>query len=294
MAGLVLTAFCDVQKDGLFYEVLAWGEGRVSWVVEANFLPGETADPTGDVWKELERVYERTYRNAFGREIGIDLFGVDSGYNTQAVYEWCRRRPRAMATKGQPGWSHPPVGTPTRQDVTIGGKKLRRGLKLWPLGTWPLKATLYGWLRKEGRRDGAEADPPGYCHFGSFLPEGYFQQITAEYLKDRVVKGRTVKEWVASGPNHYHDCRIGNMALAEHLGVGRMTADEWAVVRGQREVPDAGGQRDLLTTADAARPKTSQARPTKEGEAFVRPSRRASSLVNVRRRPVSSGDPYLG
>jgi hypothetical protein len=30
-------------------------------------------------------------------------------------------------------------------------------------------------LRKEGLRAGAEADPPGYCHFPAWLDEAYFR-----------------------------------------------------------------------------------------------------------------------
>jgi phage terminase large subunit GpA-like protein len=257
VGGLLFTAAVDVQADGLFYEVVAWGVGKESWSIDAGFLPGDTADPDGSVWKALTEVYGRTYVDSYGNVWPVDLMGVDSGFNTGAVYAWVRGKPKAMALKGVPGWFVPPLGTPGKVDVTFGGKKVRRGLLLWPVGTWPLKAELYANLRKEGRRDGQEADPAGYCHFADFHDDGYFKQLTAEFLKEREARGRMVKEWVATGPNHFHDCRIYNMALAEHLGASRMTADDWAALARQRGVPPPGAQGDLLAAMNGTAPQES-------------------------------------
>ncbi|CUW39683.1 putative Prophage LambdaW4, terminase large subunit [Magnetospirillum sp. XM-1] len=285
MGGLILTCFTDVQANGLFYETVAWGKGKASWSIDIGFLPGETADPAGPVWRALEEVYERRYVDAYGVGWTIDLMAVDSGFNTGAVYEWVRRRPKAMATKGMPGWYHPPLGTPSKQDVTFGGRKLRRGLLLWPIGTWPLKAELYAALRKDGRRDGAEEDPPGYCHFTEALhDDGYFKQLTAEHLKDREVKGRTVREWVASGDNHYHDCRIGNMALAEHLGVGRMTDDDWARLAAQRNVPPRASQGDLLAMMTPAVPAQAEDRAEPENKTMPQPAAARQPVAGPPRR----------
>lgn len=246
VGGLLITCAVDVQANGVFFEVVVWGPGKTSWSIDIGFLEGDTADPGNPVWQALNEVYERRYQDAYGNVWAVDLMGIDSGFNTGAVYQWVRGKPKAMALKGIPGWYAPPLGTPTKQDVAWGGKKLRRGLLLWPVGTWPLKAELYANLRKEGLRDGAEADPPGYCHFAAFHDEGYFRQVTAEHIKEREARGRIVREWVAGGANHYHDCRIYNMALAEHLGVGRMTHDDWAALAAQRNVPPPKPQGDLF------------------------------------------------
>jgi len=246
LGGLVLTGAADVQQDGLYFEVVAWGEGQRSWTVLAGFLPGEPADESDPVWARLTEVFERRYLDAFGNPRPIDAFAVDSGYLANQVYHWTRRRPRSYAVKGMPGWYHPPIGTPSKVDVSLKGRKLRRGAQLWPVGTWSLKAILYANLRKDGRRDGAELDPPGYCRFGEFLDDRYFRQLCAEFLKEREVKGRMVKEWEASGPNHFHDCRIYNMAMAEHLGVPRMLADDWARLAAKRNVPSDAPPPDLV------------------------------------------------
>lgn len=260
--GLVLTMAADVQKDGIYYEVMAWGVGMTNWSIDAGFLPGETADRHSGAWLAFDRVRGRKYRDAYGNDWGIDLAGVDSGFNTDAVYDWVRRHPMTLALKGQPGWYHPPMGTPAKADVTWQGKKKRRGLQVWPVGTWPLKATLYANLRKPGVRDGAEFDPPGYCHFSQAVhDQRYFQQLVAEHIKEREAKGRTVREWVASGENHYHDCRIYNMALAEHLGLSRMTDEDWVRLAEVRSVPANRVQADLFDPLGAAKPSAPDKKP---------------------------------
>jgi len=247
--GMIITASADVQGNGLFYEVKSWGVGKECWSIDIGFLPGDTADIDSPAWIALGEVYERTYPDAYGNAWGIDVFGVDSGFNTSVVYQWVRRRPKAMALKGEDGWYRPAIGTPSRQDINWQGKKLRRGVVLWPVGTWPMKSELYGNLRKLGVKEGADCNPAGYCHFAEFHDEAYFRQLTSEYLVERQVRGKTLRVWDHNGPNHYHDCDIYNRALADHLGVARMTVDDWARLAAIRNVPPPKPQGDLFAVA---------------------------------------------
>lgn len=282
IGGLVITSAVDVQMKGLFFETVAWGVGKESWSIDAGFLPGDTADADSSAWRALAEVYERRYADAYGNAWPIELMAIDSGYNTNAVKWWCRGRPNAMVIKGEDGWGRPPLGTPSRQDIDYGGRKIRRGSVMWPVGTWPLKAELYALLRKPGLRDGADHDPPGYCHFTEALhDDAYFKQLTAEYLVDRVVKGRSVKEWAANGDNHFHDCRVYNLALAYHLGIDRMTMDDWARLAAMRNLPPPKLQGDLFAAG-----VVSSAAPQKPATASVEPPAEAP------RREGRSG--YLG
>lgn len=277
LGGLVITCAVDVQMKGLFYEVVAWGVGKECWSIDTGFLPGDTSDADSPAWRALAEVYERRYPDAYGNAWPIDLLAVDSGYNTNAVKWWCRGRPKAMVIKGEDGWGRPPLGTPTKQDIDYGGKKLRRGAVMWPVGTWPLKAEVYALLRKPGVREGADHDPPGYCHFTEALhDEGYFKQLTAEYVADEVTRGRTVKVWKATGENHFLDCRVYNLALAYHLGIDRMTMDDWARLAAQRNVPPPKMQGDLFAPSvvppPAPPPKpaaASAAQPPKPRSSFL-------------------------
>lgn len=245
--GLVFTGGADVQGNGIYYEIVAWADDQQSWGIDAGFLPGDTADPHNAVWTALGEVVDRRYPDAYGNYWPVDAFAVDSGFNANQVYMFASARPRVFAIKGGDGWAKAAISSsPSRVSINWDGKRLKGGAELWHVGTWPLKAVLYANLRKQGKRDGAELDPPGFCHFSGFHDEAYLKQLTAEFLRSRINKGRTVKEWHAAGPNHYHDCRIYNMAMAAHLGVDRMTAEEWHKLARLRGEPPKQAQGDLL------------------------------------------------
>jgi phage terminase large subunit GpA-like protein len=99
-------------------------------------------------------------------------------------------------------------------------------------------------LRKDGVKSGAEVDPPGYCHFGTWLDETYFRQLTAEYLAEETYKGRARKFWkirASERDNHFLDARIMCMALAEHLGLSSLTPSEWVGLARERGAPGTAG-----------------------------------------------------
>lgn len=263
--GLLHALGADVQMEGIYYEVATYGADRQSWSIDIGYLTGDTSDIDRPVWKAFAEVLDRTYPDAYGNKWPLDLAGIDSGYNTNVVYEFCRRQQKLRATKGDDGWHKPAIATaPTQQQITFGGK--RRGVRLWHLGTWPLKAALYQDLRKEGPKDGEETVPPGYCHFTERLnDESYFKQLTAEYLKTEERGGRLRHRWVETGPNHYLDCRIINRAMAEALGLTRMTPEQWAEVaaaRGAQAVakPEPPKQQQQQARPPAARRATRKMR----------------------------------
>jgi phage terminase large subunit GpA-like protein len=284
--GLVLTCFIDVQKDGLYYEGVAWGAGMTSWVIEAGFIQGDTADINSKCWQDLTELFERKYPDAYGNSWGWDAFGVDSGYNTNQVYSWVRKHmPKAIATKGVPGWTEPALGAPRRIDVRASGEKRRAGVRVWAIGTWSLKSELYANLRKSPPIDGDEEFKAGYLHFPADLPEEYFKQLTAEYLKQETNKhGITQTRWVVSGENHFHDCRIGNRALTDHpnLLLSRFTEDNWIALAVKRAVAPEKDQPDmdkLWNPPVKPDDKSSETKGDAPAKRRTVPRRRASSFV---------------
>lgn len=260
--GLLVTAGADVQHSGIWVEVVAWAPDRQSWSLTARWLEGDTTDPAAGAWAKLEAVYEESFPDAFGGHRRIDAMAVDAGDGGRAnqVYLWTRARHRTFAIHGVPGWTKPAIGTPVRVDITMSGRRKRRGATLWPVGTWSLKADLYADLRKSGRMAGAETDPPGYCHFGMFHDDKYFLQLTAEYLAEETFRGRKRKTWKPSRPdNHLHDCRIYAMAMADYLGLRRMSVEQWAALAAERGVPAEMRQPDLLSPVPVAQPKPATA-----------------------------------
>lgn len=239
-SGLLLVAGADVQHSGIWVEVVAYARDRQSWCVWREFLDGDTTDPERGAWAKLTHLYDEQFTAEAGGARHIDAMAVDAGDGGRAhqVYAWVRGRPRAYAIKGVSGWSAPAIGTPTPVDINLQGKKIRRGAKLWPVGTWSLKAVWYADLRKEGKKAGLSEDPPGYCHFGEWLDERYFRQITAEYLATEVYHGRSRRVWKQSFElNHLLDTRIYSLAMAEYLGLSRTTPAGWARLEAERGAP---------------------------------------------------------
>jgi phage terminase large subunit GpA-like protein len=248
--GLIFVAGADIQHDGIFVEAVAFSADRQTWTVDAEFLPGTTDNPNEGAWPLLEAFRARKFSDAFGGEREIEAMAVDSGDGgrTTQVYEWCRQRSRAYAIKGRHGRGVPAIGTAQRVTIDRRGKLKKYGsATVWPVGTWGLKSEFYGNLHRKGLVAGEAKDPPGYCHFGTWQQEDYFKQITAEYFDQKLVKGRLIEEWKRiRKDNHYLDCRIYAMAMAEHMGLSRLTADAWARLRARLQ---PAPQTDLLSTA---------------------------------------------
>lgn len=221
----IITAGVDVQKDRWVFEVVGWGADRESWSIEAGVIPGNTADES--TWSKLDDLLARTYYDAAGVGYAIGMLAIDSGYNTQSVYSWAKRFPasRVMATKGV-HTQRVIVSSPSPVDVTVSGRKLRGGYKVWPVGVAVVKSELYGYLRIDPPTTESGADfPPGFCHFPEH-GEDFFKQLTAEHLVSVTNKrtGFTVQEWqiIPGRENHFLDCRVYARAAASVLGLDRI------------------------------------------------------------------------
>jgi phage terminase large subunit GpA-like protein len=237
-ATVVITAGVDVQKDRFYYEVVAWGENKESWSIDAGEIHGDTALEA--TWQKLDdELLSAAYFGADGGAYTISQLAVDSGYNTQMAYAWARGKPRVMTIKGASGARAQLLGTPSRVDVTVSGKKIARGHKLWPVGGDIAKSELYGWLRLDAGEGGT---PSGFCHFPEY-GEWYFKQLTSEHLvttqnrKTRQVK----REWhvLPNRENHILDCRVYARAAAARLGIDRMTARARAAAKKRKKPPTA-------------------------------------------------------
>lgn len=260
--GLILVAGADVQHNGIWCVVVAFGEDRQSWVLGVRFFEGTTDNPSDGAWQALDDFFAEPLPDAFGGHRKIDALAVDGGDGgrTNQVLEWCRRRPGAYAVKGMPGRGVPAISVPQKKSVTRRGKRKRYGsAMLWPVGTWGLKAELFANLHKPGLRSGEPADPPGYVHFGDFLPKEYFLQLTAETFVAEVVRGRIQEGWkVLRRDNHCLDAQVYAMAMAEMLGLSTMLADDWSALR-ERLGP--AKERDLLGAYPQVRRKAVQEAP---------------------------------
>ena len=88
---ITLVAGVDVQKRGLYFVVRGFGARGSSWLVDAGFLHGLTADD--EVWDTLTETLTTSYGG-----LRISLALIDSGFrpnkveagDQHRVYEYCR------------------------------------------------------------------------------------------------------------------------------------------------------------------------------------------------------------
>jgi phage terminase large subunit GpA-like protein len=228
-----LTAGADVQRDRIEIEVVGWCKGKVTYSIDYQVFAGDTSAITNKVWKDLSAYVNKKFHKENGAALGISMLAIDSGYNTNIVYEFCRKfdASRVIPTKGQD--SMPTViRTPSTVDVSLSTGQKVGTIKLWHIGVSVIKSELYGWLRQENIEGGT---PDGYCYFPQYGPE-YFKGITAENMEYKIVKGYKKYEWVKKFErNEPLDCRVYARAAAAVVGMDRLTPDQWDEMRDAHE-----------------------------------------------------------
>lgn len=198
----LLIASVDVQKDHFYWVVRAWGWELTSWGV---------AYGRAETWAEIEEVIERSYPNMQGEAVQVNLVGIDSGYNTDEVYDFCAKRfGYCLPTKGN---SRP---MRSRYQISTIEKGTAAGLRLYILDTGQYKDMIFGRLKKKPGEPGAWMVPIG-------VEREYCDQICSEQKVLKTdKKGRTHEEWQkisSHAQNHYLDAEVINAAMAEVAGV---------------------------------------------------------------------------
>jgi len=162
---LVITAGCDVQKDRIEVQVIGYALESQTYVIEYATLWGETAYK--DVWDSLDDFLKNQYKKENGSVLKIACTCIDSGYQTQSVYDFCLGKigRRIFAVKGVSTAGNLIAGRATR----VGKQRV----PLVPVGTDTAKEVIFSWLQ-------VEEESPGYIHFPSDVDEEYFEQLTSE------------------------------------------------------------------------------------------------------------------
>jgi len=229
----------DTQGDRLEAYVWAWGRGMERQMVDRQVIYGDPGLPEGESgspWTSLSEYRRTPLQHASGRTISIVATMIDSGgHHTQAVYDYARRHGHShvYAVKGQSVHGKAILGKPTEQDVNWRGQKVKRGVKLWPIGTDTAKAEIYGRLRN--------TEPgPGYVHISRHHMPEVFEQITSERMVTRYVKGHPKLEWVkpAGKRNEALDCAVYALAAAHFVGLDRYRESDWAKLELQAQGRD--------------------------------------------------------
>ena len=234
--GLLLVGGADVQKDRIEASIWAFGRSKEAWLVEHRVLMGDTARDT--VWTQLEALLGEHWTHESGAALPLARFALDTGFATQDAYAFVRacRDARVMAVKGASRGAAL-IGTPTAVDVTRGGRKLRRGIKVFSVAVGIAKLELYNNLRKSASvaEDGVSTMfPPGFVHLPKIDGE-FIQQLCAEQLitrRDR--NGFPVREWQkVRERNEALDCYVYARAAAAAAGLDRFEERHWCEMERQ-------------------------------------------------------------
>ena len=243
---LFLTAGADVQKDRIEIDVWGWGRGLESWLIDHIVIEGGPDRPAA--WSELTALCAKTWRHAYGTSMQIVRLGVDTGYEAPAVYAWARGQgfEQVAPVKGVDGFNRlSPVSGPTYVDMTAGGKRIRRGVRLWTVAVSTFKSETYRFLRLERPTDEELASgtthPPGTIHLPAWAESEWCKQFVAEQLVTvKTKRGFQRLEWQKLRErNEALDCRSYARAAAWIAGVDRWSEDRWEAL--ETELRDGAG-----------------------------------------------------
>lgn len=198
----MLTAGVDVQKGYFYWTIRAWGD----YITSQNIAHGQAR-----TFEELEEIMNLEYLREDGAAIMVSLAVIDSGYDTDNVYDFCVENSE---------WAIPGKGTTHEMDAhyrisTVNKNGSRaNGMQLVIVDGGKYKDMIASRMRKPNGRgswmvyDGCDLE--------------YAEQVTAEHKVSVKSGGKYVQRWVPkeSHPdNHYLDCEVYAMAAADICGV---------------------------------------------------------------------------
>ena len=267
--GMFLTAGADVQKDRIEVDIWAWGRGLESWLVDHVVIEG--GPNSESAWTELTELLGKTWEHANGKMMSLSRLAIDTGYETSAVYAWSRGvgAGQVHPIKGMEGFNRAtPVTGPTYVDATVGGRKIRRGARLWTVSTSAFKSESYRFLRLD--RPAAEdvaagaRHAPGTIHLPKWIDAEWLKQLTAEQLvttKNR--RGFSKLEWQKMRDrNEALDLRVYARAAAWIAGIDRWSEKVWSELEDHFGIAYVAAVPIAISEADpATRPASPLRRP---------------------------------
>lgn len=239
---LAVTGGVDVQGARVELYLWAWGRGMTSRLVGREVFDGDPSH--AEVWQALRDRLDKPVQREGGGSLRVLRCGVDTGYNTAAVYAQLRRLhdPRILPLKGADRMGATvPITGPTSVDVTERGAKVRGGLKLWTLSASQLKGELYRrlWLSRSD-----EGFPLGWVHLPKWAPVEALKQLVAEQLvtvKDK--HGRHRQEWrPLRERNEALDCAVYARAALWIAGADRHGDLFWQTLEAEHEAVELAVQ----------------------------------------------------
>lgn len=234
VGGLLLAAGIDVQDNRFEITVWAVGRGEQMWAVDYLVIDANPADQRD--WDALwKRIYEIRYQHVNGPWLSIRGAAIDTGgHYTHQAYDFVRRHAdldrnfRLFAIKGSSQDGDPIKARAAKPvDINLRGRVIKRGCRLWIVGTDTAKDLFYGRLK-------VEKAGPGFVHFASDLPSDFFKQYSNEKRIKVRVNSKDSYRWVHfQGANEVVDTTVYAMFVIEALGVPGFSQQQWTALEGQ-------------------------------------------------------------
>ena len=218
----MLTAGIDVQETSVYWTIRAWGD----YLTSQNIAHGQALS-----FEEVDSIMNLEYLNEEGEPFIVRLCLVDSGDQTDIVYDFC-------ATHSD--YALPSKGASKSQLSSYKISKINKegsgayGMSLVMVDTGKYKDMIAGRMRKPNGRgswmvyDGCDME--------------YAQQVTSEHKVNEKKNGTVQQVWKVKhshADNHYLDCEVYCMCAADILGVRTLhLQNEEAVVPDRQEVQE--------------------------------------------------------
>ncbi len=197
----LLTGGIDVQENCLYWTIRAWGD----FMTSQNVAHGQALSMA-----EVEWVMNTSFSLPSGEKMMVELALMDSGDQTDAVYEFCLINAE---------WVRPCKGVPTMQGhyristVDKAGSRAN-GMQLVLVDGGKYKDMIAARMRKPNGR--------GAWMVHKDCDLEYAEQVTAEHKITERSKGKLVQRWslkASHAANHYLDCEVYAAAAADVLEV---------------------------------------------------------------------------
>jgi phage terminase large subunit GpA-like protein len=224
---LLLTAGVDVQDNR--FEIVTWGYGygEEMWVVDYTVLDANPADESD--WLKLDEFLSSEFECVDGEHsMPISAVGIDTGgHFTHHAYNFCRSHSskRYHAVKGDNKSGSAIKGRSSMVDVNWRGAVIKRGVRLWTVGTDTAKDLFFGRLK-------VKAPGPGYVHFSKYLPDEFYAQLTAEVRTLQRTNTGEQYRWVKRGRfNEVLDATVYSMFASHAKDVHKLTPSMWRALK---------------------------------------------------------------
>lgn len=198
---LIITAGVDVQKDHFYWTIRAWGKNMTSW----NIAHGVATS-----YGEIEEVMNRSYLDLNGNDYIVNLCAIDSGYNTDEVYEFCAMNSDWLVpAKG----SSSPLVKRYSESTIDKEDNAANGMKLYICDSAQYKSMIFARLSK----------PVGLGCWMVYkgCDRDYADMICSEEKCTEKRSGREVEVWRKKDKvdNHYLDAEIYAAMAADLMRV---------------------------------------------------------------------------